>query len=62
MGTCRNRLRRYCKTKKNLGVIFDENLCSKCINDAKIRKAYGVLNRIRHTQHAIPNYVKKGRC
>jgi len=36
----------YCKTKKNLGVIFDEHFTFEAHNEARIQKAYSVLNRI----------------
>lgn len=49
----------YCKTKKNLGVTFDENFTFKAHDAAKVGKAYGVLSRIRHTRHTIPNYIKR---
>lgn len=49
----------YCKQIKNLGVIFDENLGFVENDNMKIQKVYGVLNRINHTKHIIPNYVKR---
>lgn len=49
----------YCKEIKNLGVIFDENLDFVPNTNMRIQKAYGVLNRINHTRHTIPNYVKR---
>jgi hypothetical protein len=49
----------FCKSIKNLGVIFDENLNFQEHDKAKLQKVYGVLNRIRHTKRFIPNYVKR---
>lgn len=49
----------FCKSIKNLGVIFDENLTFLEHDKCKLQKVYGVLNRIRHTKHFIPNYVKR---
>ena len=49
----------FCKSIKNLGVIFDENLSYQEHDKAKLQKVYGVLNRIRHTKRFIPNYVKR---
>jgi len=49
----------FCKSIKNLGVIFDQNLNFQEHDKAKLQKVYGVLNRIRHTKRFIPNYVKR---
>lgn len=49
----------FCKSIKNLGVIFDENLNFQEHERNKLQKVYGVLNRIRHTKHFIPNYIKR---
>jgi hypothetical protein len=49
----------FCKSIKNLGVIFDENLTFQEHDKCKLQKVYGVLNRIRHTKQFIPNYIKR---
>lgn len=49
----------YCKSIRNLGVIFDENMNFEEHGSAKMQKVYGVLNRLRHTKHFIPNYIKR---
>lgn len=48
----------YCKSFKSLGVIFDENMTLSTIKRSYSRKN-GVLSRIRHTRHIMPNYVKR---
>lgn len=49
----------FCKSIKNLGVIFDENFNFEEHDKVKLQKVYGVLNRLRHTKHFIPNYIKR---
>lgn len=49
----------YCKSIRNLGVIFDENLNFEEHERVKMQKVYGALNRFRHTKHFIPNYIKR---
>jgi len=49
----------FCKSIRNLGVIFDENFTFIEHDKCKLQKVYGVLNRIRHTKHFIPNYIKR---
>lgn len=49
----------FCKSIRNLGVIFDENLNFEEHERVKLQKVYGVLNRLRHTKHFIPNYIKR---
>lgn len=44
---------------KSLGVIFDEDFTFGEHNRSKLQKVYGVLNRIRHAKHFIPNYIKR---
>jgi hypothetical protein len=49
----------FCKFVRNLGVTFDENLNFEEHEKTKLQKVYGVLNRLRHTKHFIPNYIKR---
>lgn len=49
----------FCKSTKNFGVIFDENLTFQEPDSAQVQKVYGVVNRIRHTKRFIPNYIKR---